>query len=226
MQEQERVDALELGQAGRADDGRLLRTLRVDLARRHARLLLEECASPAHRQSKQHTNERAGDSGRRGGECARGTPVGCGWARSGPSVAPHLDPPRPTPPAPPYTLVPPACARSHILVLATRNPPRYTPYTQHPKYRRLCERSCCRPVQRQPCTNACAALLHATVHQYRPTARVRARRVTPPVARLRACFARASPQRAPCHIKPRHLLGACTPWLTGCTGARRPFRRS
>ena len=34
-------------------------------------------------------NERAGDSGRRGGECARGTPVGCGWARSGPSVAPR-----------------------------------------------------------------------------------------------------------------------------------------
>ena len=54
-QEQERVDALELGQAGRADDGRLDRALRADVARRHARLLLEECASPAHRQSKQHT---------------------------------------------------------------------------------------------------------------------------------------------------------------------------
>ena len=144
--------------------------------------------------------------------------------RKGPALY-ISDPPRPTPPAPPYTLVPPACARSHILVLATRTPPRYTPYTQHPKYRRLCERSCCRPVQRQPCTNARAALLHATV-SISTHCSARARRVTPPVARLRACSARASPQRAPCHIKPRHLLGACTPWLTGCTGARRPFRRS
>ena len=75
-------------------------------------------------------NERAGDSGRRGGECARGTPVGCGWARSGPSFAPRSPDARVGIDAP-----------THFLYCAHRSP------------RRLCARALQRDicVDRQRC---------------------------------------------------------------------------